>query len=50
MGYLVAAYAVLWAISFGLVFSMVLRQRKLQSELQALRVMVEDESHPEQQG
>jgi hypothetical protein len=47
MGYLVAAYAVLWAISFGLVFSMVLRQRTIQSELQALRVMVEDEPRPE---
>ena len=46
MGYLVAAYAVLWAISFGLVFSMVLRQRKVQSELQTLRVMVEDEPRP----
>jgi hypothetical protein len=35
MGYLVAAYAVLWAISFGLVSSIVLRQRKLESELRA---------------
>ena len=43
MGYLVAAYAVLWAISFGLVFSIVLRQRRLDSEVQMLRVMVEDE-------
>lgn len=48
MGYLVAAYAVLWAISFGLVFSMVLRQRKLDAELRALRVLVEDEAQPEQ--
>ena len=37
MGYLVAAYAVLWAISFGLVASIVLRQRKLESELQVIR-------------
>jgi hypothetical protein len=44
MGYLIAAYAVLWAISFGLVFSMVLRQRNLDAELQALRVLVEDET------
>jgi hypothetical protein len=49
MGYLITAYAVLWAISFGLVFSMVLRQRRIQAELQALRVMVEDEPHPGQQ-
>jgi hypothetical protein len=47
MGYLVAAYAVLWAISFGLVFSIVLRQRKLDSEVQMLRVMVEDEPRAE---
>jgi hypothetical protein len=43
MSYLVAAYAVLWAVSFGLVFSIVLRQRRLDSQLQALRVIVEDE-------
>lgn len=49
MGYLVAAYAVLWAISFGLVFSMIFRQRKIRSELQVLRVLVEDEPHPEQE-
>jgi len=44
MSYLVAAYLVLWAVSFGLVVSILLRQRKLQAELQALRVMFEDES------
>ena len=37
MGYLVAAYAVFWTISFGLVASIVLRQRKLESELRAIR-------------
>ncbi len=47
MGYLVAAYAVLWAISFGLVFSMVLRQRRLDSEVEALRVLIDDEPRPE---
>ena len=44
MGYLIAAYAVLWAISFGLVFSMLLRQRKLQADLRALRQLVEGEA------
>ena len=44
MGYLVAAYAVLWAISFGLVFSILLRQRRIRSELETLRVMVEDDA------
>jgi CcmD family protein len=48
MGYLVAAYAVLWAVSFSLVFSIVLRQRKLDSELEALRLIVEDEDRSEQ--
>ncbi len=43
MSYLVAAYAVFWAISFGLVFSMVLRQQKLHSELESLRLLVGDE-------
>ena len=46
MSYLIAAYAVLWAISFGLVFSMVWRQRKIQSDLQALHVLVEDDTGP----
>jgi hypothetical protein len=47
MIYLVAAYLVLWAVSFGLVASILLRQRRLQTELQALRVMVEDEPRSE---
>lgn len=49
MSYMVAAYAVLWAVSFGLVFSMVLRQRKLDADLEALRLLVEDESGSEQE-
>ena len=43
MTYLAAAYAVLWAISFGLVFSMVWRQRKIRAELEALRVFLTDD-------
>ena len=43
MNYLVAAYVVLWAISFGLVFSMVLRQRRIDADLRALRVLIEDQ-------
>ena len=46
MTYLVAAYAVFWAISFALVFSMVWRQRKLQADLQILRLMADDELSP----
>jgi hypothetical protein len=44
MYYLVAAYAVLWAISFGLIASFILRQRKLQAELRILRQVVEDQA------
>lgn len=47
MTYLAAAYAVLWAISFGLVFSIMQRQRKLQSELQTLEILVEDRESDE---
>lgn len=47
MGYLVAAYVVLWAISFGLVAGIVVRQRRLQSELVVLRAMIEDEVAPQ---
>jgi hypothetical protein len=49
MTYLVAAYAVLWAISFGLVLSIVLRQRRLQQELRVLRQVVDDEPRSETQ-
>jgi CcmD family protein len=37
MGYLVAAYAVFWAITFILVFSISARQKRLQQELDTLR-------------
>jgi hypothetical protein len=47
MSYLVAAYAVLWAISFGLVFSIVVRQRRLQAELRMLRQVVDEEPDAE---
>lgn len=46
MSYLVAAYVVFWAVSFGLVFSMFLRQRKIQADLEALHVMLEKEPLP----
>ncbi|MGD8624044.1 MAG: hypothetical protein PVJ34_05865 [Anaerolineae bacterium] len=49
MGYMIAAYVVLWAVSFGLVFSMFLRQQRVQSELETLRILVEDESLSEEQ-
>ena len=43
MEYMVAAYAVLWAISFGLVVSIIVRQRRIRAELETLRLMLEDE-------
>jgi hypothetical protein len=48
MTYLVAAYMVFWAISFGLVFSMVIRQRKLEADLRAMREMVDGEASPKE--
>ena len=44
MNFLLAAYAVFWAISFGLVFAIYWRQRKLESELAMVQAMVDDES------
>jgi len=37
MGYLVAAYAVFWAITFILIFSISARQKKLRQELDVLK-------------
>jgi hypothetical protein len=45
MNFLLAAYAVFWAISFGLVLAIYWRQRKLESELAMIRAMVDDESN-----
>ncbi len=36
MGYLVAAYAVFWAVTFVLIFSISARQKKLQQELESI--------------
>ncbi len=37
MGYLVAAYTIFWAITFILIFSISVRQKKLEQELAALK-------------
>ena len=39
--YLVAAYAVFWAFTFALVFSIWFRQRKLEREIAALEARLE---------
>ncbi len=41
MGYLFAAYAVFWALTFVYVFTIGSRQKRLQSELEALRRALE---------
>lgn len=37
MGYLFAAYSVIWAVIFGYVLYLYLRQRKLLREIESLR-------------
>jgi CcmD family protein len=39
--YLVSAYAILWALTFILVFSMWVRQRRLEREIAALQAQLE---------
>jgi CcmD family protein len=46
MAYLFGAYLVLWAITFGYVFSIGARQKRLQQELQRLREQAEAEDQP----
>ena len=42
MGYLFAAYAVFWALTFVLVFVVSSRQKRLQKKVEALRQAVKD--------
>ena len=42
--YLVCAYIVFWALTFALVFSIWLRQRRLEREIAALAAMLAEES------
>ena len=41
MGYLFAAYAVFWVLTFIFVFGIASRQRKLEKEMEALRTALE---------
>jgi len=43
--YLVSAYIVFWALTFALVFSIWLRQRRLEREIAALAAVLAEESH-----
>jgi CcmD family protein len=42
LNYMFAGYLVIWALAFGLVFSMWARSRRLEGELQAVRQLVEE--------
>ncbi len=43
VGYLFAAYAVFWALTFVYVFSIASRQKRLQNEIETLRKAVDRE-------
>jgi len=43
MGYLFAAYAVFWALTFILVFTIASRQKRLQKEMEALKKALDRE-------
>jgi CcmD family protein len=45
MAYLFGAYLVLWAITFGYVFTIGVRQKHLQQELERLREQAATEDH-----
>jgi CcmD family protein len=47
MGYLVAAYAVFWGLTFVYVFSIAHRQRNLAQEIQALKRALGGEAQSE---
>lgn len=43
--YMMAAYLIIWALAFGLVFSLWTRSRRLERELEVVRQMVEELDH-----
>ena len=43
MGYLFAAYAVFWALTFIFVFTIASRQKRLQKEMEALKKALDRE-------
>jgi CcmD family protein len=42
MAYLFAAFLILWAVTFGYIFSISARQKRLQQELEALQEKEQD--------
>jgi CcmD family protein len=47
MGYLAAAYAVFWGVTFVFIYSLVARQRKIQKELELLEQFTREEAKSE---
>jgi len=47
MGYLAAAYAVFWGVSFIFVYTLIARQRKIQKELEILEQLTREEAKTE---
>jgi CcmD family protein len=43
MGYLLAAYAVFWGLTFAYVFTIASRQKRLENEIEALRRALKSE-------
>ena len=44
IGYLFAVFAIIWAVLFGYVFSLVRRQQQLRREIDLLKEMLDKES------
>ena len=42
MTYMIAAYLIIWLVSFALIFSMVQRQRGLEREINVLKELVRE--------
>jgi len=42
LGFMMAGYLVIWALAFGFIFSMWSRSQRLEKELEAVRLLVEE--------
>ena len=42
IGFMFASYLIIWALAFGLVFSMWARSRRLERDLQAIRELLKE--------
>lgn len=46
LGFLAAAYAAIWIVGFGFIYSMVSRQQTLEKEIKMLEELVKREGEP----